>query len=179
MEGSKMDDYPGIDGFLRFAFDTRASLMLDVVFLAMFVVIPVMGASIYLVRYHKRYALHKTIQLILGAVLLVAVTTFELDMRINGWHLRAEPSPYLTIDANGTATGPVYTVLYIHLFFSITTALLWAIVITRALRNFPSPPTPNQHSRWHILWARLAAIDMTLTALTGWIFYWLAFVLTG
>ena len=41
-----MNDYPGIDGFLG----TRASLMLDVVFLAMFAVLPVMGWSIWKVR---------------------------------------------------------------------------------------------------------------------------------
>ena len=40
-----MPDYGGINGFLG----TRASLMLDVVFLAMFVVVPVLAGSVYLV----------------------------------------------------------------------------------------------------------------------------------
>jgi len=47
---------------------TRGSLMLDVVFLAMFAVLPLLALSIYLVK-QKKYALHKLINLILGAVL--------------------------------------------------------------------------------------------------------------
>ena len=82
--------FNGLNGFLGY----RGSLMLDVVFLAMFAVVPVMFWSIYQVRYHRRYALHKTTQLILAAVLLVAVTLFEIEMRINGWMDRAVPSRF-------------------------------------------------------------------------------------
>ena len=66
-----------MDGFLQ----TRASIMLDVVFLAMFAVVPLLGWSIHLVRNRRNYALHKRVQLTLGILLLVAVTLFELDMR--------------------------------------------------------------------------------------------------
>jgi hypothetical protein len=180
-------DYPGIEGFLG----TRGSLMLDLVFLAMFAVLPVLCASIYMVKYHQMYALHKQIQLTLGVVLLAAVTLFEIDIRVNGWTERAEPSPYyaaiedaprplsiLYLDILGRSEVPgwVFTSLGIHLFFAVTTTLLWIVVIVRALRNFPSPPVPGPHSRWHLRWAKVAALDMGLTAVTGWIFYWLAFV---
>ncbi len=37
--------------------------MLDLVFLAMFAVIPIMAWSIYQVRYQGRYLLHKRVQL--------------------------------------------------------------------------------------------------------------------
>ena len=40
--------------------------MLDVVFLAMFAIMPVMSWSIWLVRHRQHYALHKRIQLGLG-----------------------------------------------------------------------------------------------------------------
>ena len=163
---------PGIDGFLG----TRGSFMLDVVFLAMFVVVPVMLFSIHLVRSKKNYELHKKIQLTLGIVLLVAVTLFEIDMRINGWEARAEASPYLEIAVDGSKSGLVQTVLWIHLFFAVSTALLWIVVIVRALRNFSSPVAPNEHSRWHLRWAKLAAVDIVCTSITGWTFYWLAFV---
>ncbi|MEX0587070.1 MAG: DUF420 domain-containing protein [Pirellulales bacterium] len=157
--------YPGIDGFLN----TRASVMLDVVFLAMFVVLPVLAWSIWLVKVRRNYALHKRVQLALGLVLLVAVTLFEVDMQfITQWELRAKPSPYF-------ATW-VYPSLYVHLAFAIPTALLWVYVIVQALRRFPQPPAPGEHSRQHIRWAWIAAIEMTMTALTGWAFYWLAFV---
>jgi hypothetical protein len=66
--------------------------------------------------------------------------------------------------------------LYVHLFFAVTTVVLWPAVIFLALRSFPNPPRPALHSRIHVLLARLAAVDMMLTAVTGWVFYWLAFV---
>jgi uncharacterized membrane protein YozB (DUF420 family) len=152
------------DGFLH----TRASLMLDVVFLAMFAVIPAMGWSIYQVKFNRRYLLHKRVQLVLGAVLLVAVTLFEIDIRLYGWTHRANPS--------GEGVSPaVWTTLYIHLFFAISTAFLWVFVIVQALRYIPNPPGPCPYSAKHLFWSKLAAVDMFLTALTGWIFYLLAF----
>jgi len=153
-----------LDGFLG----TRASFMLDFVFLAMFAVVPVMAWSIYQVRYRGRYALHKRVQLGLALVLLVAVALFELDMRIYGWKDRAAPG-------TGEPSATVWASLYVHLVFAISSVVLWTYVIVGALRNFSTPPAPGAYSRRHVFWARLAAIDMVLTALTGWIFYYLAF----
>ena len=150
-------------------------MMLDVVFIAMFAVVPLLGYSVYLVKYQRKYALHKQIQLVLGAVLLVTVVLFEVDMRVNGWRERAQPSPYY---GSETAHGWVWYALSIHLLFAVSTAALWIAVIVQALRRFPNPPLPGAHSAWHLRWGKLAAIDMGLTALTGWIFYWLAFVAT-
>lgn len=161
--------FPGIDGFLG----TRASLMLDVVFAAMFLVIPTMVAAIAWVRYRGAYQGHKLLMLTLGSVLLVTVVIFEVDIRLNGWRERARPSPYYGTD---TEPGLVFQVLYVHLCFAVTTAVLWIVVIARALRRFARPAAPGPHSRSHVFWARLAALDMLATTVTGWTFYWLAFV---
>lgn len=159
-------EFPGIDGFLG----SRASLMVDVVFLAMFAVLPIMGWSIWQVKIRRRFALHKRVQLTLAVVLLVAVSAFEIDMRfISGWRQRAEISPYW-------ASGVVTMSLCVHLLFSISTFFLWLYVVIGALRNIPNPPARSPYSPRHIPLARLAAIDMALTAITGWMFYWLAFV---
>ncbi|QDU87559.1 hypothetical protein Pla175_09240 [Pirellulimonas nuda] len=157
---------PGYDGFLG----TRASFMLDFVFVAMLAVLPVMGWSIWMVRSRRAYTLHKWTQVTLAVVLLAAVAAFEIDMRMHGWQERAVAT------AAGGVPAAVWGALYVHLVFAISTAVLWPIVIARAWRRFASPPAPGAHSRSHRFWARLAAIDMTLTALTGWAFYWLAFV---
>ena len=61
--------YPGIDGFLG----TRASLMLDVVFVSMMVVVPLLLWSISLVKYRQNFRLHKRVQVTLALVLLVAI----------------------------------------------------------------------------------------------------------
>jgi len=50
------------------------------------------------------------------------------------------------------------------------------LIIVKALKHFPNPPGPNQHSCFHARWGMVAAIDMVLTAVTGWVFYVLAFV---
>jgi len=164
-------DFPGIDGFLG----TRGSLMLDVVFLAMFVIVPVMGVSIYLVKYRRRYQLHKQIQLALAIVLLVAVTAFEIDMQwMTKWELRAVPSVYFNLERKWSC--PVGISLIVHLLFAVPTAFLWIFVIVQAMRKFPNPIGPNEYSRQHVFWARLAAFEMLMTAITGWVFYTLAFV---
>jgi putative membrane protein len=49
-------------------------------------------------------------------------------------------------------------------------------VIIQGLRKFPRPPAPGVHSTSHKFWGWLAAISMSMTAITGWIFYYLAFV---
>lgn len=159
-------DYPGIDGFLG----TRASFMLDVLVLAMGVVVVVLGWSVYQVKYRRRYQLHKWVQVVLGLVLLVAVIVFEVDVRLYGWEGRAAGA------IGGRASDVVWTALAIHLVFAVAATVLWPLVIIRALLNFPNPPVPGPHSRFHVRWARIAAIDMFITAFTGWTFYWLAFV---
>lgn len=147
--------------------------MLDVAALAMVAVVPILATSVYLVRYRRMYALHKQIQLALGAALLVTVGLFELEMRLHGWRDRAAASPY---GGSGGATDWVALALAVHLFFAVSSAVLWMVVIVRALRNFPNPPVPGPHSAWHRRYAMLAAIDMLCTAVTGWVFYYLAFV---
>jgi len=144
--------------------------MLDVLVLAMGVVVLVLGWSIYEVKYRHRYQLHKWVQVSLGVVLLVAVIVFEIDVRLYGWQDRAAG------EIGGHASRLVMTSLAVHLVFAISATILWPLVIIRALLNFPSPPHPGPHSRFHVRWARIAAIDMFITAVTGWTFYYLAFV---
>jgi uncharacterized membrane protein YozB (DUF420 family) len=157
--------YSGVDGFLG----SRASLMLDVVFLAMFLVLPVLGWSIAMVRYRRLFVIHKRVQLAIAIVLLAAIVAFEIDMQfVSGWRDRAAASRFWP--------AGVMASLYVHLFFAVTTAVLWIYVVTGALRNIPKSPGPSSYSRRHIIWARLAAIDLAMTALTGWTFYLMAFV---
>lgn len=156
---------------------SRGSLMLDVVFLAMFLVVPVLLWSVYLVKYRRQYALHKKIQLVLGTVLLLAVGAFEIDMQLfTRWEELAAPSPYFDIDNKWSC--PVGISLLVHLSFAVPTLLLWIVVIVRALRNFPRPPLPGPHSTWHRRWGMISTVTMVLTAVTGWIFYSLAFIAT-
>lgn len=158
--------FPGIDGILG----TRAPLILDVLCLAMLAVVVVLAWSVYQVKYRQRYSLHKWTQVALGTILLTVVILFEIDIRLHGWQERAAGQ------LGAQAPSAAVTALYVHLVFAVTTVLLWPTVIVLALRKFPNPPVPGPHSRIHVPLARIAAIDMVLTAITGWIFYYVAFV---
>lgn len=160
-------DYPGWDGFLG----TRASFMLDAVCVGMVLVMLILSWSIRQVRVHCNFQLHKRMQLSLAALLAVVLTAFEIDIRLNGWQERAAG------EVGGSPATAVFVALWIHLFFALTTVILWITVIVLALRRFPNPPLPNEHSNFHRRFGWLAAIDMLLTTITGWVFYVMAFVL--
>ena len=152
---------------------TRGSFMLDFVVVGMAAILPLLGLSIYLVRQRKQYQWHKRLQIGLASTLLLTVVPFEVDLRfVTDWRALAEPSPFYQ---PGT-WNPVWYSLIIHLCFAIPTPLLWIYVVIQALRKFPAPPTPGIHSKHHLFWARLAAGGMLMTGLTGWVFYYLAFV---
>lgn len=149
--------------------------MLDLVFVAMFAVVPVMVWSIWQVRRHRRYERHKRTQLALGTLLLVVVLGFELEIRLSGWEDLARQSPHWQ---PGWWNDAIDYALAVHLVFAIPTPLVWIYVIVRALSGFPRPARPAAHSRQHKIWARVAALAMAMTAVTGWVFYWLAFAAT-
>jgi putative membrane protein len=154
----------GIDGFLG----TRASLGMDVVLVGLLALLPVLAWSIALVR-RGRYAAHKSLQLFIVAALAAAILVFEIDIRLlSDWKPRAAASPWWP--------GGVLAALGIHLVFAVTTFGLWVWVVWEALARFPVPPAPAAHGPRHRRLARLAAIDLACTAVTGLVFYWLAFV---
>jgi uncharacterized membrane protein YozB (DUF420 family) len=96
---------------------------------------------------------------------------FEVDIRLlSDWRLRAAPSPWWP--------AGVLTALGIHLVFAVSSLALWAWVLWEAVKRFPVPPAPGTHGPRHRRMARLAAADLVLTAVTGSVFYWLAFVAT-
>lgn len=148
---------------------TRASLMLDVVFVAMFVVVAILAISVWIVRKTKNYSLHRKIQISSAVALAITVVAFEVDMRFfSDWREQAKLSPYYE-------SGVVDFSLAGHLLFAIPTPFIWAFVIYRAVFNFRNAE-PGEHSAWHRKWGRIAAWMMFSTAVTGWIFYVLAFV---
>ena len=154
----------GIDGFLG----TRASLGMDVVLVGLLALLPVLAWSVALVR-RGRYAAHKALQLFIVAALAAAIAVFEIDIRlVSDWKLRAAASPCWP--------GGVLAALAVHLVFAVSTFGLLAWVVWEALVRFPVPPEPGTHGPRHRRLARLAALDLVCTAVTGVAFYWLAFV---
>lgn len=145
--------------------------MLDFVFVAMFAIVVVLSYSIYMVRKQKKYRWHKRIQVATALVLAVTIVAFEIDVRfITAWRELAEPSRYY-------ASGVVDWALFIHLIFAIPTPLVWIYTMIMALKKMPQEPGPCDYSARHRRWGWISALMMYGTAVTGWIFYIVAFAM--
>ena len=153
-------------GFLPFS--DRSFFMMDFVCLAMFLVLPAIAFGLYMARFKRSYEFHKKWQLSLAIILLVTVVFFELEVRLSDWQEAAKLSPFYE--------NFLYPTLIIHLIFAITTVILWGVCILGALRRFNNPPKPGIYSKSHKLLGRMSAIGMLGTAITGWTFYYIAFV---
>lgn len=158
------------DGFLGY----KTSLMLDVVACALVVVVPTLLFSLYAVKIRRNYALHKALQITLGVVLLAVVGLFETDMRMQGGisGILAKRVRPLTADELASFN----TLLYVHLFFAVSTVFLWGMTLALALKRMPSPPGPCAHSRLHKFLGWLSATDITLTSVTGLMVYYYGFM---
>ena len=161
------------DGFLGY----RTSFMLDFVVCALVVIVPLLVTSITIVRFGRRYQQHRFLQTSLCVVLFVAVGAFEVDLQIvhGGWEniVAKSHTDEAALAAKITESRPW---LWLHLVFAVTTPIVWLITIVLAWRRFPSPPQPASHSRAHVRLGWLSALDVTLTAVTGLIFYYVAFI---
>jgi hypothetical protein len=150
--------------------------MLDFVVCALVLIVPLLLWSLWLVKVQRRYRTHKRLQLLLGAVLLVAVSAFEIDMRMHGGWQQILAQQQLDPAALETKAAVVAPWLYTHLVFAVTTPVLWIVTIVLAIRRFGRDPRPGSHSKLHKLLGWAATIDIALTSATGLLFYFVAFV---
>lgn len=162
-----IDDMPVLaNGFLP----TRGSFTLDLVAVAMIAVVIALLFSIVQVRIYGNKKLHRAVQLTTAALLTITLIAFEVDVRIfTDWRELAKPSPYYD-------SGLVHWCLAIHLCFAIPTPIAWGIVIWTALRGFKSGFEQGTFNKFHRTSGRIAATLMFITAITGWIFYYVAFI---
>ena len=162
-----------VDGFLGY----RTSFMLDFVVCALILVVPLLVWSIVAARIRNEFGRHRRLQLLIGFVLLIAVTAFEVDLQLvhGGWQniVAKQELSEAALDAKIADVRPW---LWFHLLFAVTTPVFWIATIALALKKFSNPPTPGPHSRVHKTLGWLSAVDLTLTSVTGLIFYYVAFV---
>ena len=159
--------------------------MMDLLSLALLLVVPTLTYSVITVR-SGRVGLHKRLQTVLSILLLIVLLGFEIEVRSIDWLVRAKPSPFY-----GTWLFPL---LKLHLLFAVVATGSWIaayVVAWRHLRPRPcarphkpgaklhpkssTQPTRN-YQRRHRLIGRIAAGSFLGTALTGWVFYYMAFV---
>lgn len=158
------------NGFLGYP----ASFMLDVVVCALVVVVPLLAFNLFVVKAQHNYRLHKILQLILAAVLFVAVSLFEVDMQLQGGVNGILAKRTRPLDPAELAS--FRQLLVVHLVFAISTVIVWILTVALAMLRFPRPPKPAQHSRIHKILGWLSAVDITGTAVTGLMVYYYGFM---
>ncbi|MFO0978837.1 MAG: DUF420 domain-containing protein [Planctomycetaceae bacterium] len=160
-------------GFLGYP----TTFMLDFVVCALVLVVPLLLLSLWLVKFRRQYLAHKRLQIVLGVVLLAAVTAFEVDVQLvhGGWE-KIVSRQNLDEAALAAKIASVRPWLLVHLVFAITTPFLWVATIVLALKRFGSNPMPGAHSKLHSLLGWASTIDITLTSVTGLLFYYVAFM---
>ena len=160
-------------GFLGY----QTTFMLDFVVCALALVVPLLLYSLWLVKVRRKYLAHKRLQIALGLILLVAVTAFEVDVQLvhGGWEniVARQPLDEAQLAAKISSVRPW---LLVHLLFAVTAPVLWMITITLALRRFGKNPQPGAHSRLHAVLGWASTLDITLTSITGLLFYYVAFM---
>lgn len=147
---------------------TRGDLVLDAVICSLALVLPLMLFSYLQVR-KGNYVVHRNVQTGLGLVLFVVILVFEGNLKYSG-------GIFKLTQGSGFAGTPVLDAsIYTHMVFSISTAVLWVLLIPLSLIRF-RPPQPGSFSRVHVILGRIGMIDMLLTGITAIVLYLVGFV---
>jgi len=161
------------DGFLGY----NTTFMLDFVVVSLLLIVPILVYSLWMVKRQRAYSLHRRLQVVLGAILLVAVGAFEIDLQVvhGGWENVVAKS-YSDDALLAVRIQQSQPWLWLHLIFAVTTPIFWIITMVLALRRFSNPPHPDSHSALHKKLGWISAVDITMTAVTGLVFYYVAFI---
>lgn len=150
-------------GFLGFG----APFMMDVVMVALLVINPALFWSIQQAK-KGRFEIHRKVQIALSAVLFIAVILFEVEIRLaNG---------IANIIGEERYTDQFRMVLYIHLLFSVTTTILWAVLTYKGIKLYTPQGFPEDYAPHHKKWGMIGALDLVMTTLTGYWVYYLGFL---
>lgn len=160
-------------GFLGYP----TTFMLDFVVCALILIVPLLLYSLWLVKVKHRFLAHKRLQIALGLILLAAVTAFEVDVQLvhGGWE-NIVAQQQLSPEQLQKKIADVRPWLLVHLVFAVTTPFLWAATIVLALKRFGPTAQPGPHSQLHKALGWASTIDITLTSITGLLFYYQAFM---
>jgi hypothetical protein len=152
-------------------FGARCDLLMDIVVISMAIILPLLWYSFKKVKQERQYKLHKNIQLTMFIILFFVVLLFEYDMQQNGGIFEmVKGSAY-------EGTFFLNFMIYFHTFLSITTSLIWMVLIIVSLIKFGKNPKPGKFSKTHKLWGTIGMWDMALTCITGLILYIFGFIL--
>jgi putative membrane protein len=147
---------------------TEADFLMDALVSAVPIVFVVMTFAWVKAR-RGEWTQHRNTQIILSIILGVAVGALEFHVATSDGL-----DPIIGSIKSRPSLG---VALRVHLFFAITTSVVWVGLILSSLIKFPSPPEPNNFSRYHRFFGRLGMLTMIGTGLTAVALYLTAFVL--
>jgi uncharacterized membrane protein YozB (DUF420 family) len=151
-------------------FGARCDVLMDIVVVSMIIILPLLWYSFKKVKVERNYKLHKNIQLIMFIILFFVVLLFEYDMKQNGGIFE------MVKGSSYEGTFFLNFMIYFHTLLSITTSLIWIILIVASLVKFGNNPHPGKFSKTHKLWGKIGMWDMALTCITGLILYLFGFL---
>jgi len=152
-------------------FGARCDVLMDIVVVSMAIILPLLWYSMKKVKHDREYRVHKRIQLYMFIILFFVVLLFEWDMKENGGIFE------MVKGSSYEGTFFLNFMIYFHTFLSITTSLIWLVLIIVSLIKFGKDPKPNKFSKTHKIWGKIGMWDMALTCITGLILYIYGFVL--
>jgi putative membrane protein len=144
----------------------RGDLLMDGIVLSLVAIVPTLIYSWKLAR-DKKYLRHKNTQIVVFVVLLVAVLLFEYDLKSQGgiWEM--------TKESRFAGSAFLANTVYIHLFFSFSTAFFWVILVPLSLYWYRKELRPNKHSRVHKVLGKLTMVLTLGTGITGTFLYFI------
>jgi len=152
-------------------FGARCDILMDIVVVSMVIILPLLWYSFKKVKVDRNFKLHRTIQLTMFIILFFVVLLFEYDMQQNGGIFEmVKGSAY-------EGTFFLNFMIYFHTFLSITTSLIWTLLIIFSLIKFGKKPKPGKFSKIHKFWGKIGMWDMALTCITGLLLYIYGFML--
>jgi putative membrane protein len=155
-------------GFLPY----KATFMLDVAVLAVFLVLPILIYGLYQ-AHKKNYFWHAKVMTTLGIIVFVVVVAFEIDIRLQGGIKQI-----LEKAERSLAFTPAFEkLLYIHIFFAISTCIVWVMTTFGAIKHFGlKNPMPGPYSKKHKLLGKLSTFGVLGVAVTGVMVYYMGFI---
>ncbi len=147
-----------MEGFLG----TRGNFIVDLV-ITISGFLPFLLLFTFYLAAKRREVLHKYLQITLFGVVSILVVALETSIQFGGLSEISQKSPY-----NGTTE--LLILFMIHLFFAISSFLLWLWLIIKSLKEYPDRFSFNHKKLGKILFWNILCM-----VITGWILYWMTF----
>ncbi len=147
----------------------RSDWIIDGVLVASLALIPMLVVAFRHAR-GARYLNHRNLMLATTALLAVAVTAVEMDLRSKGMFA-------MTVGSRFYGTAFLKWSAWIHIGLSTVFGVWWCALVAASWFKFPRPPRPTPFGRYHRWGGRIALVGMGLVGITGFELYIVAFVL--